>query len=393
MSRPLLQCILRKRALFFPTVCKFGRPSCETPLQEPTWSRVRRYSQDSKLVRLSDFEKAEQKDRDTYLEFIHIYKKKEIQRRGHVEFIYVALKHMKEFGVEKDLSAYKSLVDVFPKGKMVPRNMIQAEFMHYPKHQQCAIDLLEQMEENGVMPDYEMEDQLVNVFGKTGFPVRRYYRMMYWMPKIKNASPWPLPLEMTNDAYELAHIAINRIMSVDMNTAISTFKTSDVEGSLDDTWIVSAQSPEQSALLESLPENTPLYIDGRYRIWLRDKAVTYFVLRADICTKEQKTENYDDVSKLRNPFSMKQPQFPARTKTVHEQEDGMILAVCSTGTSSRDSLLCWVRFLEKTNLRLTQLPVVFTLRAPPEEMAIENSDKTTEQKKLENSRTDKENTP
>ena len=36
----------------------------------------------------------------------------------------------------------------------------------------------------------------------------------------------------------------------------------------------------------------------------------------------------------------------ARLPSVHEQEDGTILAVCATGSSSRDSLLSWVRRLE-----------------------------------------------
>ena len=36
-----------------------------------------------------------------------------------------------------------------PKEKMVPTNQFQAMFMHYPKQQQCAIDVLEQMERNG----------------------------------------------------------------------------------------------------------------------------------------------------------------------------------------------------------------------------------------------------
>ena len=32
---------------------------------------------------------------------------------------------------------------------MIPTNVFQAEFNHYPKQQQCAIDLLEKMEDNG----------------------------------------------------------------------------------------------------------------------------------------------------------------------------------------------------------------------------------------------------
>ena len=36
----------------------------------------------------------------------------------------------------------------------------------------------------------------------------------------------------------------------------------------------------------------------------------------------------------------------ARLPSVHEQEDGTILAVCATGSSSMDFLLSWVRKLE-----------------------------------------------
>lgn len=37
-------------------------------------------------------------------------------RRGHVEFIEFAQRRMKEYGVHRDLDAYKRLFDVFPKG-------------------------------------------------------------------------------------------------------------------------------------------------------------------------------------------------------------------------------------------------------------------------------------
>lgn len=51
--------------------------------------------------------------------------------------------------------------------------------------------------------------------------------------------------------------------------------------------------------------------------------------------------------------------------SVHEQEDGVILAVCATGTSSHDSILSWIRFLEKTNPRLGKdISVLFTLKSP-----------------------------
>lgn len=54
----------------------------------------------------------------------------------------------------------------------------------------------------------------------------------------------------------------------------------------------------------------------------------------------------------------------SRLPTVHEQEDGTILAVCASGSSSRDSLLSWVRALEQANPRLEEMVVLFTLTSP-----------------------------
>jgi len=101
------------------------------------------------LVTKDFFENIKDKSKETFLDMIHIFESKGIHRRGHVEFIYAALRHMEVFGVHKDLEVYKSLIDVLPKGKFIPTNIFQAEFQHYPKQQQCIIDLLDQMEENG----------------------------------------------------------------------------------------------------------------------------------------------------------------------------------------------------------------------------------------------------
>ena len=48
----------------------------------------------------------------------------------------------------------------------------------------------------------------------------------------------------------------------------------------------------------------------------------------------------------------------------HEQEDGTILAVCATGTSSKDSLLSWVRLLQMENPDLENIPILFSLTTP-----------------------------
>lgn len=55
--------------------------------------------------------------------------------------------------------------------------------------------------------------------------------------------------------------------------------------------------------------------------------------------------------------------------SVHEQEDGIIFSLCATGTSSKDSLLSWIRHLEKDgNPALGSIPVVFTLKSGEKEV-------------------------
>jgi evolutionarily conserved signaling intermediate in Toll pathway len=55
----------------------------------------------------------------------------------------------------------------------------------------------------------------------------------------------------------------------------------------------------------------------------------------------------------------------ALKKSVHEQNDGTIFAICCTGTSTKDSLLSWIRLLEKDgNPDLATIPVLFKFRSP-----------------------------
>ncbi|XP_063704428.1 evolutionarily conserved signaling intermediate in Toll pathway, mitochondrial [Culicoides brevitarsis] len=325
--------------------------------------------QKNMIVRGS-FEAITNKNRETYLDMIHVFENKDKHRRNHVEFIYAALKNMEHFGVHKDLTVYKALINVMPKGKFIPTNYVQVEFQHYPKQQQCMIDLLEQMEDNGVMPDYEMEDMLINIFGRKGFPVRKFWRMMYWMPKFKNASPWLLPNPMPDDILEIARMAVEQMCTVDNNSKVVIYQTKDVEESIDDTWIVSGQSPDQKMLLQKHDVTSALHIEGPFMIWLRDKNVNYYVLKGDPPPPEPEEDvDLDDVKNIKVDFFGMQSEVPKTpstiTRSVHEQKDGTIYAICATGTSTKDSLLSWIRLLERDgNAILSQIPVLFKFRTP-----------------------------
>lgn len=100
------------------------------------------------VISVDSFYNVEQKNKKTYLDMLKMYQM-EKYRSGHVEFINTAVKHLDDFGVNEDLETYKQLIQVLPAGKFVPQNYLQSEYMHYPKHQQCIIDLLQKMEDNG----------------------------------------------------------------------------------------------------------------------------------------------------------------------------------------------------------------------------------------------------
>jgi signaling intermediate in Toll pathway protein len=79
------------------------------------------------------------------------------------------------------------------KGPLRSTNAWQRDNLQYPRHQNCAIQILETMERNGVMPDEELGILVVKIFGDWTHAVRKVKRQLYWMPKFKNANPYAVP--------------------------------------------------------------------------------------------------------------------------------------------------------------------------------------------------------
>merc|ERR1711872_510994 len=99
-----------------------------------------------------------------------------------------------------------------------------------------------------------------------------------------------------------------------------------------------------------------------------------------------KPQEVDDVSKIDLKFWFEgKSEEPEEDKgiqpipSVHEQEDGIILAVCATGTSSRDSLLSWIRLLQESNPHLEKLTILFTQSSPLGEVMVVDTHTTAEQ--------------
>ncbi|XP_014478862.1 PREDICTED: evolutionarily conserved signaling intermediate in Toll pathway, mitochondrial [Dinoponera quadriceps] len=346
-------------------------PSAAIHTSEHRRVNKNRTSESTALV-LHSFENVENKGKETFLDILRQYKNNNIIRRGHVEFIKVALKYMDEFEVNRDLAVYKAILDVLPKSKFIPTNYFQTVFMHYPMQQRVAVELLCKMEDNCVIPDAEMQLMLLNIFGVQGLPLKKFWRMMYWMPKFANLHPWPCPKPIPKDPEVLAKLAIDKLSSEDVTTVITVYKTKDVEDATEDTWIVSSISGAQQQLLQSQPTDKPIYVEGPYSVWVANQCIDYFVLRGDARKREEVYQDLDDVSDIRIPFWDKREVIP--NPTVHEQDDGTYFAMCATGTSSKDSLLSWIRCLQKQNPILDIIPVVFKISSSTRnQLYLENS--------------------
>ena len=326
----------------------------------------------SSIALFDDLASEKKATKELFLSALQLYiAKQKTYRRGHVEFIYAALSNMKRFGVHRDLDMYKSLLEVFPQGVMIAQTMWQREFQHYPKQQQCAIDLMDEMEYFGVIPDRDFGIRLSKIFGQKCHTFYKYRRMMYWLPKLKNLNPYSVKDVNPDDNVSLAVGALKR-MSVDKNNEITVWNCSEDQEATEDTFIVSAQSPTQQELIEKHNQDLPLFVVGGFCMWLLEKQIKYFVLRSDpdlrfLENYRKAIENIEMDNNLfewTNFWEDEDGGKLAPLRSFHEQDDGTILAMTITGTSSKASLVSWIRCLQIKNPALVQLPVVFKISSP-----------------------------
>ncbi|OQV20275.1 Evolutionarily conserved signaling intermediate in Toll pathway, mitochondrial [Hypsibius exemplaris] len=330
--------------------------------------------QDAEVVRKTayfDEVKKDLRDKNAFRHAIGSFLARDnVRRAGHVEFIYAALKRVQAFGVHKDLETYKDIMNIFPKGRFVAHNMWQVEFMHYPRHQECGLDVLCEMEKHGVVPDFEMYHIVLNIFGERSIVMRKLKRMNYWFPKFRNANPYPIPFFLPNDPTEKARLALER-MCPDVRKEVTVFQTEDISEALDKTWIASLMCPDQRKLISEHVSDKPLYVDGEYSVHLREEFLKYFILRDEPqelldAGPTPAPEPYYELDCRPDWdlfFKVENPKEYAPLPTLHEQEDGNILAICITGTSSQDSLRSWLSCLARTNPRIAQVPIHFRIRS------------------------------
>lgn len=319
----------------------------------------------------------ETKTKATFNKVVEVFLKRDVRRRGHVEFIYAALRKMPEFGVERDLAVYNKLLDVFPKEVFVPRNYIQRMFNHYPRQQECGVQLLEQMENYGIMPNMDTKVLLVQIFGEKSHPMRKYQRIMYWFPKFKHVNPFPVPQQLPEDPVDLARLSLTRIANdLDARVTVYQLPCTDVTESGEQITvphIVGIQSPGQMELLAKHNPSRPVFVEGPFPLWLRRTCVYYYVLRADPTPPEDKVEEPYDPERcfdypLQLDLDLERDLGDEETFDVEDLDEGPVFAMCMTSQGDQAVLNQWISGLQQNNPILGQVPTLFRLDAGPQEL-------------------------
>ncbi|XP_077445902.1 evolutionarily conserved signaling intermediate in Toll pathway, mitochondrial isoform X2 [Stigmatopora argus] len=334
---------------------------------------------ESPAVRRDPFA-AEDKTKASFTEALETFTRGDVRRRGHVEFIYAALAKMAEFGVERDLAVYNRLLDVFPKEVFVPRNFIQRMFNHYPRQQECGVQVLEQMENYGVIPNVETKVLLLRIFGEKGHPTRKYQRMMYWFPKFKNLNPFPVPHQLTRDPVELAHFSLKRIAN-DLDGRVTVFQAPGVDVTewgeqVTRAHLVGIQSPQQMELLRKHDPGRPVFVEGPFPLWLRKTCVHYYILRAEpVPPGEQVEEPYDPERcffyPLQLDLDLDRDLGEMETFDVEDLDEGPVFAMCMTNQGDQVTLNRWISGLQESNPILGHIPTLFRLEGGPRELRAE----------------------
>uniref|UniRef100_A0A8C6CKH4 ECSIT signaling integrator n=1 Tax=Moschus moschiferus TaxID=68415 RepID=A0A8C6CKH4_MOSMO len=133
-----------------------------------------------------------------------------------------------------------------------------------------------------------------------------------------------------------------------------------------ETHIVGIQSPEQQSALAHHDPARPIFVEGPFSLWLRDKCVYYHILRADLLPPEEReVEEIPEEWNLYYPMQLDlaygRSSWDDYEFNIDEVEEGPVFAICVAGAHDQATLAKWIQGLQETNPALARIPVVFRL--------------------------------
>nr|XP_030735672.1 evolutionarily conserved signaling intermediate in Toll pathway, mitochondrial isoform X5 [Globicephala melas] len=142
--------------------------------------------------------------------------------------------------------------------------------------------------------------------------------------------------------------------------------------------IVGIQSPDQQAALAHHDPARPIFVEGPFSLWLRDKCVYYHILRADLLPPEEReVEEIPEEWNLYYPMQLDlaygRSSWDDYEFNIDEVEEGPVFAICMAGAHDQATLAKWIQGLQETNPTLARIPVVFRLSASSGELLASSS--------------------
>uniref|UniRef100_A0A9L0R0V0 ECSIT signaling integrator n=1 Tax=Equus caballus TaxID=9796 RepID=A0A9L0R0V0_HORSE len=142
--------------------------------------------------------------------------------------------------------------------------------------------------------------------------------------------------------------------------------------------IVGIQSPDQQAALARHNPARPIFVEGPFSLWLRDKCVYYHILRADLLPPEEReVEEIPEEWNLYYPMQLDldygRSSWDDYEFDIDEVEEGPVFAICMAGAHDQATLAKWIQGLQETNPALAEIPVVFRLAGSTGELLAPSS--------------------
>eukprot|EP00042_Codosiga_hollandica_P033360 m.221620 g.221620 ORF g.221620 m.221620 type:complete len:384 (+) comp54168_c0_seq1:52-1203(+) len=248
---------------------------------------------------------------------------------GHVAFVRHALQRMDALQVQPTVHTYNLLIHVFPeKNTFKNLSLLDALWYRETPQSECVLDILQRMEETGLIPESATHSALIQRFGAASEAVVKCRRLAYWMKRFAYSNPFLAPTYTTMTAQQKLEAVSQRIGG----------RAADVKDILEGSGVLGAvyqsQTPRQAELLRSVcgTAGSSVTIEGPHKIWVARNQISYLTLEAN------------------SPLITSPHQRVLACATVSHVNDEVISA--------------WIRSLEAQFSGFSQLPLVVSVLLP-----------------------------
>jgi len=268
-------------------------------------------------------------------------------RQGHIDFIATGLKFIEAYNLKKKPEAYEALIDCFPRGKFTPKTMFHTLMQEHPQ-MYLALDVLNKMQENGIIPSQHMMDLCTEIFGRKSFTVDQIARIWFWFDELYDLNPYKLPKELYLDHLDILKAAIERILSINDYARQSepkiTMKVLDISPPVQTEKMITYNRYVISGFTESHrtyikdPGCRTIFIEGPLLTWVDKFPEQYFIMKSGQGEVKATVEN---------------------ELSPDEEREGAIVGICFATKPYKETLMTWLEYMEEENPALRSMSIVF----------------------------------